>query len=71
VLKLQVTNARGEFSVPIDLRWREGGELREERFWFRHGESGEAEFLLSADPSDVEVVHMDRVIGAHKVKVHR
>lgn len=70
VLKLRVDNERGNFDCPVDIRWREGDERRSDRIVVRGGKSGGQDYVLGAAATDVEVPHLDRLIGKHSLRVH-
>jgi len=70
LIKLRIDNEIGDFDCGIDVRWLEGGEPRTDRIWVRGGKSGGSDYVLGDDPSQVEVLHIDRIIGRHTVNIH-
>ena len=56
------------FQVPLDLAWREGTTERARRLWLEPGET-RLELATPVRPSDVRVVHLERVLGKHRVTV--
>lgn len=70
-LALEIENPRGDgagFQVPLDLAWREGDVEQARRLWLEPGTTSLV--LPTAErPSDVRVVHLERVLGKHRVTV--
>lgn len=56
------------FHVPLDLAWKEGERSERRRVWLDPA-SNRLEIPCSSKPSDVEVLHLDRVLGRHDVRV--
>lgn len=56
------------FHLPLDLRWRAGGEERTARLWLDEG-AFNARLPTSGRPTDVEVLHLDRLLGRHGIQV--
>jgi len=56
------------FLVPLDLAWIEGERELARRLWLEPGAS-RLEIACSAPPRDVRVVHLERVLGKHDVRV--
>ena len=70
LLKLRIDNQSGDFDCAVDIRWLEGGEPRSDRVWVRGGKTGGSDYVLAADATQVEVPHLDRIIGKHSVTIH-
>jgi len=56
------------FQVPLDLAWIEGEREQARRLWLEPGQS-RIEIPCASPPRDVRVVHLERVLGKHDVKV--
>ena len=56
------------FQVPLDLSWIEGEREQARRVWLEPGQS-RLEIPCASPPRDVRVVHLERVLGKHDVKV--
>jgi aminopeptidase N len=56
------------FQVPLDLTWREGDAVRARRLWLEPGRML-LEIATPLPPADVRVLHLERVLGKHKVEV--
>jgi aminopeptidase N len=69
-IELAIDNTTGSFHVPLDLAWTEKGERVERRVWLDPG-SHELTIECGAKPEDLELVHLDRVLGNHRVQVVR
>jgi aminopeptidase N len=70
-LVVQVTSdppAPDGFQVPLDLAWIEDEQPRTRRVWLEPGEN-RVEIACAAPPHDVRVVHLERVLGRHEVRV--
>ncbi len=58
-----------EFEVPLDLAWTEAGERRTRRILIQPGEFS-TRIECSGVPTDLAVLHLDRVLGKHEVTVN-
>lgn len=70
-LSIEVDNAPAApegFQVPLDLAWRQGELEVTRRLWLEPGEM-HLEIATAQRPSDVRVVHLERVLGKHEVEV--
>jgi aminopeptidase N len=70
-LELDLDNAPAApegFQVPLDLTWRETGQPRSQRLWLEPGET-RLTIPTAVRPTDVRVVHLERVLGKHKLEV--
>ena len=56
------------FLVPLDLEWIEDEQPRSCRLWLEPGES-RLEVACEAPPRDVRVMHLERVLGKHDLRV--
>ena len=65
-IQVDTQDATSAFRVPIDLEWNEGGEARSARGWV---DGNGRSFVVETDgaPTDVRVVHLDRLLGQHTV----
>jgi len=69
-IEVAVSNPAGEtaFDVPLDLAWTEGGEPRRVRLQLAPGANAFS-IPCRQRPEGVEVVHLERVLGKHDVRV--
>lgn len=61
-------SADTEFHVPLDVTWKEGAAEKRWRWMLAPGKN-ELELATPVAPTDVRVVHLDRVLGRHSVTV--
>jgi aminopeptidase N len=56
--------------VPLDLAWREGDRRVTRRLWFGPGAHRER-IACELPPTEIEVRHLERLLGEHDVRVDR
>jgi aminopeptidase N len=56
------------FQVPLDLTWVEDERPQARRVWLEPGDS-RVEIPCAAPPRDVRVLHLERLLGKHDVRV--
>lgn len=67
-IAIAIDNTTGSFHVPLDLAWSEKGVRKRERIWLAPGRH-EREIECASKPEALEVVHLSRVLGSHRVEV--
>jgi aminopeptidase N len=68
VLEIDNPSEPTPFDVPLDLSWREGPGERRERVWLAPG-ANRLELPAAARPEDLRVLHLERLLGRHSLRV--
>ena len=68
IAELECTgNGATEFHVPVDIAWTEDGESKIKRLWL---DPGSNQFEWKTAAKDVQIVHLERLLGKHDVQVN-
>jgi aminopeptidase N len=59
----------GDFHIPLDVTWTEDGEPKSQRFDLVGGDNS-IQVECEAPPKDIEIRHLGRIPGRHKVRAH-
>ena len=59
----------GDFHLPLDVTWNEAGEAKSHRFELVGGDNA-LKLDCQAPPTDIQIPHLGRIPGRHKVRAH-